>query len=382
MSGLGSGQGMEQSNQACPRCGSSSCNCDQMDEAYGNTAETQNSPDYPTNTETSGNAMQYSGGIDGPKSTGQATVPVLSSQEERQGVAEEIIGQPEFEHTGNAGYGSYGAAEYTATTKHRVGSHAYEVTTEQDGDGDFSYFIYENGKEIFSSIQPSNKNQLGHRISSALLDEHKKATAHLFDSDEDEYDLEEQGIGEAKSGWNSLSDEGKESGTYQKSHATQLAAAQAEMDRRRNKGEDMTGAKIDNYKIVKPKKKDVAEDGHEDMNGAPASGAVHYNVGKLSKEIGTDPRQLKIAIQRSITGNPTRQDTLTVANAFISILKTGDDQTIQNIANIIKAGNPRKDSAQESTTTKEIKVEKVHEEINTEAYDRLRKVFDFSNYKG
>lgn len=126
----------------------------------------------------------------------------------------------------------------------------------------------------------------------------------------------------------------------------------------------------------------MAEDGHEDMNGASASGAVHYNVGKLSKEIGTDPRQLKIAIQRSITGNPTRQDTLTVANAFISILKTGDDQTIQNIANIIKAGNPRKDSAQESTATKEIKIEEVYEEINTEAYDRLRKVFDFSNYKG
>ena len=89
MSGLGSGQGMEQSNQACPSCGSSSCNCDQMDEAYGDTVETQNSPDYPTNTETSGNAMQYSGGIDGPKSTGQATVPVLSSQEDRQATYEE-----------------------------------------------------------------------------------------------------------------------------------------------------------------------------------------------------------------------------------------------------------------------------------------------------
>ena len=122
-------------------------------------------------------------------------------------VAEEIIGQPDFDHTGNAGRGSYGAAEYTATTKHRVGSHAYEVTTEQDGDGDFSYFIYENGKEIFSSIQPSNKNQLGHRISSALLDEHKKATAHLFDSDEDDYEdddaalrrmMEMAGIQEAK----------------------------------------------------------------------------------------------------------------------------------------------------------------------------------------
>ena len=89
MSGLGGGQDMEQSNQACPSCGSSSCNCDQMDEAYGDTAETQNRPDYPTNTETSGNAMQYSGGIDGPKSTGQATVPVLSSQEDRQATYEE-----------------------------------------------------------------------------------------------------------------------------------------------------------------------------------------------------------------------------------------------------------------------------------------------------
>ena len=89
MFGLGSGQGMQQSNQACPSCGSSSCNCDQMDEAYGDTAETQNSPDYPTNTETSGNAMQYSGGLDGPKSSGQSTVPVLASQEDRQSTYEE-----------------------------------------------------------------------------------------------------------------------------------------------------------------------------------------------------------------------------------------------------------------------------------------------------
>ena len=67
----------------------------------------------------------------------------------------------------------------------------------------------------------------------------------------------------AEGGWNSLSDEEKESGTFQKSHATQLAAAQAEMKRRRDKGEDMTGAKIDKntYKIVKPKKKDVSEGG-------------------------------------------------------------------------------------------------------------------------
>jgi hypothetical protein len=32
-----------------------------------------NEPDYPTNTET-GSSMQYSGGLDGPKSTGQSTL--------------------------------------------------------------------------------------------------------------------------------------------------------------------------------------------------------------------------------------------------------------------------------------------------------------------
>ena len=116
--------------------------------------------------------------------------------------------------------------------------------------------------------------------------------------------------------------------------------------------------------------------------GADASQSTHYNVNKLGQEIGIDPRQLRIAIQRSITGNPTRQDTLIVANAFISILQNGDDQTIQNIANIIKAGNPRKDPAQESVAPKATKAEEVKEEINTEAYDRLRKVFDFSNFKG
>jgi hypothetical protein len=146
-----------------------------------------------------------------------------------------------------------------------------------------------------------------------------------------------------------------------------------------------------------------------------AGQTTHYNVNKLGQEIGIDPRQLRIAIQRSITGNPTRQDTLTVANAFISILQNGDDQTIQNIANIIKAGNPRKDPTQESADSiaernafvdamRQVKKgekftvggkeftkttghgtmdkEEVKEEINTEAYDRLRKVFDFSNFKG
>lgn len=127
---------------------------------------------------------------------------------------------------------------------------------------------------------------------------------------------------------------------------------------------------------------DTEQSGMEQAGGnANPGNGTHYNVNKLGNEIGVDPRVLRTAIQRSIVGNPTRQDTMTLADAFISILKNGDDQTIQNIANIIKAGNPRKDPAQESVAPK-TKAEEVKEEINTEAYDRLRKVFDFSNFKG
>ena len=44
----------------------------------------QNSPDYPTNQETSDDALQYSGGLNKPKSTGQTTIPVIASQLRRQ----------------------------------------------------------------------------------------------------------------------------------------------------------------------------------------------------------------------------------------------------------------------------------------------------------
>jgi hypothetical protein len=70
-------------------CGTSPCSCDQMEEAYGDVEATENAPDYPTNTEMSNDAMQYSGGINKPKSTGQTTVPVIASQEERQVTAED-----------------------------------------------------------------------------------------------------------------------------------------------------------------------------------------------------------------------------------------------------------------------------------------------------
>jgi hypothetical protein len=76
MAGLG---GQE---QACSTCGSTPCGCESLDE---------NSPDWPTNTETSDDAMQYSGGLNGPKSTGQSTTPVLASQLRRQVSMEESV---------------------------------------------------------------------------------------------------------------------------------------------------------------------------------------------------------------------------------------------------------------------------------------------------
>jgi hypothetical protein len=60
----------------------SSSGCEELDE---------NSPDWPTNTETSDDAMQYSGGLNGPKSTGQTTVPVVASQERRLHSMEESV---------------------------------------------------------------------------------------------------------------------------------------------------------------------------------------------------------------------------------------------------------------------------------------------------
>ena len=71
--------GISQQSSGCG-CGQSPCGCDVIDE---------NDPNWPSNTETSDNALQYSGGLNGPKSTGQSTVPVLASQLRRQVSMEE-----------------------------------------------------------------------------------------------------------------------------------------------------------------------------------------------------------------------------------------------------------------------------------------------------
>ena len=82
-----------QSADSCGTCGNAPCGCEQtVDEAYGDTDETLNNPDWPTDTETLAadpNLRTYSGGPDGPKSTGQTTVPVVASQLRRQVSMEE-----------------------------------------------------------------------------------------------------------------------------------------------------------------------------------------------------------------------------------------------------------------------------------------------------
>ena len=72
--------------KACPSCGASPCGCDQMVD--------ENAPDWPTNTDTLAadpNLRTYSGGLNGPKSTGQSTTPVLASQLRRQASMEESV---------------------------------------------------------------------------------------------------------------------------------------------------------------------------------------------------------------------------------------------------------------------------------------------------
>ena len=59
--------------------GDSHGGCDDVQEAVD-----ENAPDWPTNTEQADSNFGYSGGLDGPKSTGQSIVPVLASQDDRQ----------------------------------------------------------------------------------------------------------------------------------------------------------------------------------------------------------------------------------------------------------------------------------------------------------
>jgi len=79
--------GLESKQEVCPACGSSDCEC-------GEEMVDENSPDWPTNTDTleaEPNLRTYSGGLNGPKSTGQTTTPVIASQMRRQTSMEENV---------------------------------------------------------------------------------------------------------------------------------------------------------------------------------------------------------------------------------------------------------------------------------------------------
>ena len=77
MHGHGSGA---HSSETCGDCGQSPCACDDVVD--------ENSPDWPTNHEVTGGndplMRRWSAGLNGPKSTGQTTVPVVASQLRRQ----------------------------------------------------------------------------------------------------------------------------------------------------------------------------------------------------------------------------------------------------------------------------------------------------------
>ncbi len=152
-------------------------------------------------------------------------------------------------------------------------------------------------------------------------------------------------------------------------------------------------------------------DDDDDVKEASDGDGPHFNIAKLGGAIGTDPRLLRMAISRGMAGKPTRQDLMVLADSFLKLLQNSDDRQIQAIANLIKAGNPR-EVPQESTAaiaernafvdamrqakkgekftvggkeytkTTSHGEEEVKEAISTEAYDRLKKVFDFSDYKG
>ena len=89
-------------DDSCGTCGGTPCQCDeQLANANGATMTgeldeadvtvSQNEPDYPSNEEESDDALQYSGGLNGPKSTGQTTIPVVASQEDRLHTMEESV---------------------------------------------------------------------------------------------------------------------------------------------------------------------------------------------------------------------------------------------------------------------------------------------------
>jgi hypothetical protein len=75
-----SGIAAQAGDDSCPVCHQAPCGCSEQ--------VAENQPDWPTDAEYSDDALQYSGGLNKPKSTGQTTTPVIASQTDRQAAYE------------------------------------------------------------------------------------------------------------------------------------------------------------------------------------------------------------------------------------------------------------------------------------------------------
>ena len=67
----GSGGDMHSHEESCPTCGMEDCGCGDIEQEID-----ENAPDWPTNTEQADNNFGYAGGLNRPKASGMATVPV------------------------------------------------------------------------------------------------------------------------------------------------------------------------------------------------------------------------------------------------------------------------------------------------------------------
>jgi hypothetical protein len=79
MAGIGGGH--EDAPESCPTCNEAPCGCKELDEN-----QPENSPQPEIVGDDDPNLQRFAGGLNGPKSTGQATVPVIAGQDDRMGV--------------------------------------------------------------------------------------------------------------------------------------------------------------------------------------------------------------------------------------------------------------------------------------------------------
>jgi hypothetical protein len=90
-------------------------------------------------------------------------------------------------------------------------------------------------------------------------------------------------------------------------------------------------------------------DGKEHVLEADTDVEEALNVPKLSSMLGVDGQKLRAAVMRSQQGQPTRSDIILLADTFVKVLTNPDDKSIQDIANLIKAGNSKQAPKEQPT---------------------------------